>query len=1434
MSATPDIPDNPNRGWGRIIKRAAIALGVLVLLVVASGGTLFLWLGSEAGMAWLATRLSSDLDAEGLDIEVAGIDGELFSRFSVHGLTVADKEGVWLEAPQVTVGWLPGELLSRELHITALGGDVVTVKRLPKGADQQEQTDSGGLPVAIRVDSASLPAVYDGDRYTLALSDAAYDGTSLHGDAKLVNADQTDRVAATFEWADGADTFRAKADVRARAGGLITGLLGLGGGDSLAAQLDAEGTAGEWSGNLTASVPGKLALEGEGRGSLARSQIVLRQSRNAFVPAELQALLGGAANVELTIEGEAVDEMRVDLTLQADGVDLRLAGGAALEDGLTLTDSQVDLELARFSTDTILLEKVVLRGVLNLAGGQVDLSYNAQAERLVAADMPFTRIDATGTAAFSGGQLSGDVATLALTMTPPGLNETRISATDGRWAYDIDARAWRAAARAVQGQALTARAVVAEGDETGLKSAAGQADIPVAFLDRWHDGQLTGGKLRLDVTSAGRADGGARLKGTVTGQSVTYESTAVAELLGPKPKVEAGVLLASGGVTIERATLASSNLSLQTQGTVSGATLDLAFKGKVGALEKLVGDGAVLAGETVFSGTVAGDSAAPTVTFETGLAQIDAYGVLFADPAIRLALSKAPGGTGGLSGDVTFEARSPVGATTISSPVLIADGTVTLDAISMDAPGAQANGALSWSSEGGLSANLDARLQELKDDNLDLGGQGTISLAITMIGDELDADITLDMAEVRFAQPGRFPFTLEMAKGTAGFKKQAKNISYEADLIASNITYGAQKIDSLRLKGTSSDSSPLTAELQGYYGNRFELAASVRPKKGGADIGFNAAYGGTTAATRDPIIVRWGGEEDLLVEVPVMDMAGGTLDATFSATGENLNMTLNANGLALSAVNVVRPGSIETGRVDIAARFDRQDGGESGNVTIDFQKLTLPRWRLAAAPDEYAGSMQAVMKKGSIKFDGTITEAGKEFGRLTGDLPYERLEGQQGYAIREGAPLAMELVWQGDVSPIWLLARRPEHLLTGTLDGKLTLSGDLADPLFEGQLDLKDGHYEYEPLGLVAEIDVLRVSGTQDRIDLTELRANDGEEGKLSGEGEFELSSKLAFPGRLTAELTDFRVARLDELNGTASASLVYERTEDAATLSGQIKTGPMRVKMPKELPRSVVEIDVIEINGAEELEALSVQTEPQQDRPTNLSVSIEVPGRFFFEGRGLKSEWQGNLLLGGTSDDPELTGSMSVRDGSFSFGSKSFEITNGQLTFRGGNTIDPDISVTAVHTTPNLEAQLQISGPSSAPEFTLSSTPSLPEDEIMSRVLLGKSVSDLSAFQLAELVVAMDTLRGGGSFDVVGKLRRGLGLDTLSFGRTEDEDESATTITGGKYLRKNIYLEVETSTASSETATRLKIDISKNLLVETELGPRQGSSLRLKWFWEY
>jgi len=1418
----------------RWLKRGLLGFAAALVLLMVSAAAFLLWLNSDSGHAWLAHSLSTDVDSDTLDIDIKAIDGDIYGAFTVAGLRLADKGGVWLDAPELDIVWSPTDLLSGELHVRNLGGRAIAFTRVPEGGEKDPQA-SGGLPVAIRLDHAALAVTYEGDSYRLDISEAAFDEGRARGSLRFENSDKTDMATAAFIAAEDGSTFDLKLDVAARKGGLVTGLLGLGADDSLTAQASASGSFAAWAGDMVANVPGKLDVRADGGAEDGIWKITLQQARNAFVPDVLQRALGHAVAADITIKPQALDDLELMLDLNGAGMQATLFGKLSLKDGFSATDGKLSAELDRLETGSVTLRTIALEGGVAVKDGRFVLSgYRASAEALVVTGSEFGAVAATGNLAAAGRGLSGAVDTLAATVTPPGLDEMRVEASGGAWSYDIGTEAWAVQLAALDGRGLSAKGVSARGDRSGLKSAAGQAVMPAAFLKPLHGGALTAGQLDLDIRSTGTVAGGARLSGTVAGSGLAFESAALGELVGAAPTLEAKLVVGDdGSLRIEAAALRSARLALDTKGRVEGERLDLSFEGTVGETEKLLGDGAVLTGDTAFKGSVKGATAAPRISFETGFASVDAYGVMLKEPAITLLLAPERG-KGGLSGDVKLSALSPLGHTAFTSPLRISDGTVSLSDVQITAPGAEGKGSIVWQGEDGLAATLNLVLAPLKDERFDLGGEGGINIAFAMKEGRMDAGLSLDLNGIRFARPGTFPVTIETAKGTVNVTRDGKAISYAADLEASNISKGAQKIDTLSVKGTSADSDPLHATLAGYFGNRFDLTLAAKPRPGGVDITFTGAYGDVGAAAEEAVMVRWGGQEDLRLDMPRLELAGGTVKAAATVKGHDMSVSAEARGLAMSMINLARPGSVEAGTVDADINFNREGGSEVGKATLAFRDLTLPRWRLAAAPDTYAGGLTATMQGGTLSFEGTMVEAGVEFGRLTGRLPYERLPDSRAYAIRDGAPLAMDLVWQGDVAPIWLLARRPEHMLTGRLDGRLTLSGELSDPHFDGDLNLRDGHYEYDPLGLVADIEVLHVTGTQDHIELAELRANDTEDGVLTGKGRFELSSKLSFPGRLTAELENFRVARLDELYGKASASLVYERTETDATLSGRVRTGPMRVKMPKELPRSVVEIDVIEINSLEELEGLTFAKEPVKNRPTQLAIAIEVPGQFFFEGRGLKSEWRGDLSLGGTSDEPAITGNMTVRDGDFTFGSKVFELTEGVLVFRGGKVIDPDIAVTAVHTTPNLEAQLRIIGPSSAPEFTLTSTPALPEDEILSRILLGKSVSDLSAFQLAELVVAMDTLRGGGSFDVVGKLRRGLGLDTLSFGRSDGEDESATTVTGGKYLRKNIYLEVETSTASSETATRLKIDLTKNLLVETEIGPRQGSSLKLKWFWDY
>jgi translocation and assembly module TamB len=71
--------------------------------------------------------------------------------------------------------------------------------------------------------------------------------------------------------------------------------------------------------------------------------------------------------------------------------------------------------------------------------------------------------------------------------------------------------------------------------------------------------------------------------------------------------------------------------------------------------------------------------------------------------------------------------------------------------------------------------------------------------------------------------------------------------------------------------------------------------------------------------------------------------------------------------------------------------------------------------------------------------------------------------------------------------------------------------------------------------------------------------------------------------------------------------------------------------------------------------------------------------------------------------------------------------------------------------------------------------------------VLFGRSASQLSPFEAAQLAAGVAALAGGGGFDVIGNLRELAGLDRLSFGG----EASGLTVAGGRYITDNVYLEI-------------------------------------------
>lgn len=198
------------------------------------------------------------------------------------------------------------------------------------------------------------------------------------------------------------------------------------------------------------------------------------------------------------------------------------------------------------------------------------------------------------------------------------------------------------------------------------------------------------------------------------------------------------------------------------------------------------------------------------------------------------------------------------------------------------------------------------------------------------------------------------------------------------------------------------------------------------------------------------------------------------------------------------------------------------------------------------------------------------------------------------------------------------------------------------------------------------------------------------------------------------------------------------------------------------------------------------------------LDLVISAPARVFVRGRGLDVEFGGGLEIAGTSANPIPSGRFEIIRGRMDILNRVLIFTEAVITM-GGDLV-PDLFMVATSEDAPIDARIEIEGPVNDPELTFSSSPELPEDEVLAQLFFGKPVRELSPLEIAGLLSAISTLTGGGG-GVFGTIREGLGVDQLNVGSNEDGD---TEVTAGKYLTDDVYTDV---TVDSQGTSRVQLN---------------------------
>lgn len=275
------------------------------------------------------------------------------------------------------------------------------------------------------------------------------------------------------------------------------------------------------------------------------------------------------------------------------------------------------------------------------------------------------------------------------------------------------------------------------------------------------------------------------------------------------------------------------------------------------------------------------------------------------------------------------------------------------------------------------------------------------------------------------------------------------------------------------------------------------------------------------------------------------------------------------------------------------------------------------------------------------------------------------------------------------------------------------------------------------------------------------------------------------------------------------------------ALLAGRVDLGETEFRIPDALPFSAGDLpDLRHVNEPAAVRAtwaraglLDAAVAAQGSGALRLDLLIDAPGRIFLRGRGLDAELGGQVLLRGTTAAIEPAGGLELIRGRLDILGRRLVLTSARLLMQGD--LIPDLEIAAETESDGIVTRVEILGPADAPEVRFTASPELPQEEVLARLLFGRGLDKISAFQAAQLAGAVATLAGRGGEGIVSRLRQGFGLDDLDL---VSDGEGNASVRAGKYISDNLYTEVEVD-QQGKSKISLNLDLRPGVVVKGSVG---------------
>jgi translocation and assembly module TamB len=1412
------------------------ALALIALLALCAGAH-----AAEGDKGVLADLISRALSSPSMSVSIGAVEGVLSSDASISDIVLSDRDGPWLKVDKVRLVWNRLALFSRRLEVDQLTIGHMQFLRRPLPAETPPP-DTGGprsilpeLPLKViinqfAVEELSLGEPVVGVAARLDMSGKASLGPPSEGLDLTLTAQRLDAPGdfkALLTYVPAADRLTLNVNSEEPAGGIFAHLANLPGLPPVKLAFNGSGALDNFTAKLDFAAGADVWANGEvvvvRQGAGRRLTLDLNSRLERLAPAVVQPVFVG----QTTLKGD---------------VQFNDDSSIALPGGLHLVSAAARLDFEGGKSPNGLLDLKVHAGAIpgSATVGKLDLNASING--------PLSSPTIDG--AFNAGQIrveegSVDQVEASFRASPDGpLTEekTRIL-FESQVSVKGLALADPAFAQAV-GRELTLKmrgSASSSGEATfdaidfstpnldahysgllGRSMIHGKANIVAGDLSRF--ALLAGGALKGEARIAADLDGAPRygaLSATVDAHASKLATNypMFDRATGGTLDVTGGVRRTPGGGFGFSDLLASGQHgSARLNGEYGRDKVELGARVEIPQVEVL--DPRVT-GKGEITGALSGTPSDLTAAVKANLGEgrlLDRKTTGVALEALANHVTGLVDANASLSGDVDGHALQ--GSMHVAKH---GEGGWAIDTLGLSLASARLAGALTIGVDSLATGDLSFSASNLDD---------LSPLVLTKLTGALVAKANASVADDKqalsvAANSDRMTIGANRLEGLkVDFKVAdlwgAKIVSGFAQLVRAEVA--GQSITGVKLTATGS----ATASDLDLSGTAHGLALTARGRLFGGPptrlelASFAAQGSGRRLTLAAPATLTYG-NDGLNIKNLTLLVDAGRLSLSGHA-GSTLALKANAASLPLAALNLFSPGLGLSGVADGETTIGGTPGNPTGEWKVRLQRVIVPQMRNAGLPAlDVAGSGR--LAGGRTSLDVSINAGTGGTLRLTGSAP-----------LAPDGPLDVKIDGALDARLANSMLSVSGRHAAGSLAVALQLRGTMAKPQAQGTVRLSGGELRDDQTGfkLAGITGTLAANGNTIRIDRLAGTTPNG--GSISATGEVRLDPAAGFPGSIRLTGQHAQLVANDIISATADMAIdISGPLAQKPRIEGRIAIIGMDIAVPSRFNSVAAPLP-----GTKHLNptatararlALMAKAKGSGARAplfdATLALTISAMNRIFVRGRGIYAELGGNLHVNGSARDPQVTGDFELLRGSLLLLSSRLTFTRGDVRFHGN--VMPDLDLVAETSTGGVTARIAVTGPAVQPAFQITSNPSLPEDEILSRILFQKSSGSLSAFQALELANAVGTLSG--QVDAFENVRKSLGVDSLDI---------STSATGGalvsatRAINDRVSVGVTTGARPQDNGVNLNYDVTRHVRLQAGVDSSGGSSAGIGLDWEY